>query len=110
MAVGGGTVWISQECAEVLAGTTKVAGIRWSEEAVFPWPAFVELSTQGLVSGFAGAVCGQVERNGEVLVVSDGRQAPKGTHHKWEGRQPPLCAQQLVAVEDIGSPVERQES
>ena len=34
--VGGGTVWIQQECAEVVAGTRKVGCIRWSEWANFP--------------------------------------------------------------------------
>ena len=76
VAVDGRGIGILQEGAQVIACTGKVRWIWWGVEDVFPCAAVVQVRAEGFVGGFSQSVGGEVEGNGEMLVLLDGSTKP----------------------------------
>ena len=71
MVVDRGSVVIKYNGFEVSASAWQVGGSRRSVQGVFPGAVIVQVSSEGLVGRFPQTVSGQVERDGQVLVLLD---------------------------------------
>ena len=76
VAVDGRGIGNLQEGAKVIAGAGEVGRIWRGVEGVFPCAVVVQVGAEGFVGGFSQSVGGEVEGNGEMLVLLDGSTKP----------------------------------
>ena len=76
MAVDGGGVWLLQEGAKVIARTREISWIWRAVECVLPCAVVMQVGAEGFVGSFSQSVGGEVEGNGELLVLLDGGTKP----------------------------------
>ena len=76
VAVDGGGIGILQEGAKVIACTGEVCWIWRGVEGVLPCAVVMQVGAEGFVGGFSQSVGGEVEGNGELLVLLDGSTKP----------------------------------
>ena len=76
VAIDGRGIGILQECAKVIACTGEVGWIWRGTEGVLPCAVVVQVGAEGFVGGFPQSVGGEVEGNGEMLVLLDGGTKP----------------------------------
>ena len=76
VAIDGRGIGILQECAKVFARTGEVGWIWRGMEGVLPCAVVVQVGAEGFVGGFPQSVGGEVEGNGEMLVLLDSGTKP----------------------------------
>ena len=76
VAIDGRGIGILQEGAKVIACTGEVCWIWRGVEGVLPCAVVVQVGAEGFVGGFPQSMGGEVEGNGEMLVLLDGGTKP----------------------------------